>query len=95
MKNPAALFASRFLRARKSNRLLSFLSLTSVVGIMLGVATLIIVVSVMDGFTENLKEKFRGANANIIVTRVNAGQITDWQDVIRTDRKSTRLNSSH
>lgn len=77
------IFASRFLRTRKRNRLLSFLSVTSVVGVMLGVATLITVISVMDGFIDNLKQKFLGVNPHIMVTRVSAAPISSWQNIVK------------
>jgi lipoprotein-releasing system permease protein len=82
MTNLTHLFASRFMRTRKRNGLLSFLSIISVVGIMLGVATLITVISVMDGFTENLKTKFMGATANIIVNRMDRQPIPDSDKLI-------------
>lgn len=66
---PETLLALRYLRSRKRTGLLSFLSITSIVGIMLGVATLIIVVSVMSGFSDNLKDKLVGANSDIVITR--------------------------
>ncbi len=75
------LFASRFLKARKRNKLLSFLSITSVVGVMLGVATLITVISVMDGFTSNLKEKFLGADPHIVVNTMTGKPLDDWEGV--------------
>ncbi|MDR2870328.1 MAG: ABC transporter permease [Deferribacteraceae bacterium] len=76
------LFASRFMKARKSNSLLSFLSITSIVGVMIGVAALIVVISVMDGFTENLKLRFLGANPHITVASGNGRPILDWQELI-------------
>jgi lipoprotein-releasing system permease protein len=78
------LFASRFLKARKSNKLLSFLSVSSVVGIMLGVTTLIIVISVMDGFTDNLKKKFLGTNPHIILSQSDGSGMWDWKGLIKT-----------
>ncbi|MDR0454012.1 MAG: ABC transporter permease [Deferribacteraceae bacterium] len=75
------LFASRFLKARKRNKLLSFLSITSVVGVMLGVSALITVISVMNGFTANLKEKFLGAEPHITVNNMTGVTINGWEDL--------------
>lgn len=61
--------------------MLSFLSITSVIGIMLGVATLIIVVSVMSGFTDNLKDKLLGANSDIVITRFDNLPIEGYSDL--------------
>lgn len=73
------MIATRYLRSRGKNRIFSFISTISVIGIMVGVATLIVVISVMSGFSENLQEKILGANAHIIVNRVDAAPIEDWQ----------------
>ncbi len=75
---PENLLAVRYLRSRKRTRLLSFLSVTSVIGIMLGVAALIIVVSVMSGFSDNLKSKLIGANSDIIITRFDNQPIDNY-----------------
>jgi lipoprotein-releasing system permease protein len=73
------MIATRYLRSRGKNRIFSFISTISVIGIMVGVATLIVVTSVMSGFSDNLQSKILGANAHIIVNRVDAAPIEDWQ----------------
>jgi lipoprotein-releasing system permease protein len=88
------LFASRFLKARKSNKLLSFLSISSVVGIMLGVTTLITVVSVMDGFTGNLKKKFLGTNPHIILSLADGSGIWDWAGLIKTSEAYPHVDTA-
>ncbi len=50
-------------------------------GIVLGVATLIVVISVMNGFSDNLKKRILGANAHIVVNRVDVSPIHDWREV--------------
>ena len=76
---PENLIATRYLRSRRKNRIFSFISTVSVIGIMVGVATLIVVLSVMTGFSDNLRSKILGANAHIIVNRLDASPIKDWQ----------------
>lgn len=73
--------AKRYLKSRKSNRILSFISGVSILGIVLGVATLIVVISVMNGFSDNLKNRILGANAHIVVNRVDISPIQDWRKV--------------
>ena len=73
--------AKRYLKSRKSNKILSFVSGISVLGILLGVATLIVVVSVMSGFSDNLKNRILGANAHIVVNRVDVSPIDEWRSV--------------
>jgi len=79
--------AIRYLKSRNRNSLLSFLSITSVVGIILGVATLIIVISVLTGFSNNLKSKLIGTNSDILITRFDSRPITD------IDNFTTKLRS--
>jgi lipoprotein-releasing system permease protein len=73
--------AKRYLRSRKSNKILSFISGISILGILLGVATLIVVVSVMSGFSDNLKNRIIGANAHIVVNRVDVSPIDNWRGI--------------
>lgn len=73
--------AKRYLKSRRSNRILSFISGISILGILLGVATLIVVVSVMSGFSDNLKNRIIGANAHIVVNRVDVSPIDEWRSV--------------
>ena len=75
---PENLLALRYLRSRKRSGLLSFLSVTSVIGVMLGVAALIIVVNVMSGFSDNLKSKLIGANSDIIITRFDNRPVDNY-----------------
>jgi lipoprotein-releasing system permease protein len=57
--------AGRYLRARKGERFVSIIAIFSLVGIALGVATLIIVMSVMNGFREELLGKILGLNGHL------------------------------
>ncbi|KAA0258375.1 lipoprotein-releasing ABC transporter permease subunit [Deferribacter autotrophicus] len=75
--------AYRYLRSKKSSKVLSFISFISIVGIVLGVATLIVVTSVLTGFSENLKEKIVGANSHIVINRLDGTPIENWQDVVK------------
>jgi lipoprotein-releasing system permease protein len=72
MFRPVELFiALRYLRSRNRNRFVSFISAISVVGIALAVAVLIVVLSVMNGFESEIKER--------ILTVVSHGTITGYQ----------------
>ncbi|GAB4119302.1 MAG: lipoprotein-releasing ABC transporter permease subunit [Rhodothalassiaceae bacterium] len=59
--------AGRYLRARRADGFISLIAVFSFLGIMLGVATLIVVMSVMNGFREELVTKLLGFNGHIIV----------------------------
>ena len=57
----------RFLKARKKDGFLNVISIFSFIGIGLGVAVLIIVMSVMNGFKTDLTNKILGLNPHIVV----------------------------
>ena len=57
----------RYLRAKRKQIFISVITFLSVLGITVGVMALIIVISVMNGFTEDLKEKILGTTAHVMV----------------------------
>ena len=59
--------AGRYLRARKGERFVSIIATFSLVGIALGVATLIVVTSVMSGFQVELVSRILGVNGHITI----------------------------
>jgi lipoprotein-releasing system permease protein len=72
--------AGRYLRARRGERFVSVIAIFSLVGIALGVATLIIVMSVMNGFRQELLAQILGLNGDIGV--YGAGQpLTNYDDI--------------
>lgn len=81
------LIALRYFKSRKRNSIVSFLSITSIIGLMLGTATLILVVSVMSGFTNNLKEKMMGTNSDIIITDFSTVPVRDYEKLMQEVKK--------
>jgi lipoprotein-releasing system permease protein len=69
----------RYLRARRQEGFISVIAWFSLVGIALGVATLIIVMSVMNGFREELLNRILGINGHLSVYGPVAGRMTDYQ----------------
>ncbi len=76
------LLATRYLRARRKEGFISVIAGFSFLGIMLGVATLIIVMAVMNGFRKELVGKILGLNGHVIVNRIN-GPFEDYPDVAK------------
>ena len=58
----------------------SIFTTVSTYGVFLGVAALVIVLSVMNGFETDLRQKILGSNAHMLVTRAD-GDFTDWREV--------------
>ena len=67
----------RYTRAKKKNHFVSFISFTSMFGIGLGVMVLITVLSVMNGFDEEIHKRFFGMAPEITVTGED-GKLTNW-----------------
>ena len=72
--------AGRYLRSRKGERFVSIIAVFSLLGIMLGVATLIIVMSVMNGFRQELLGKILGLNGDLGVYSTTTG-MTGYDDL--------------
>lgn len=78
---PYELFVGfRYTRAKRKNHFISFISLTSMVGIALGVAALIIVLSVMNGFQAELRSRILGVASHIEITE-NTNQLSSWANL--------------
>lgn len=80
MFKPLPLFIGlRYTRAKRRNHFISFISLTSMLGMILGVAVLILVLSVMNGFDRELRERILGMVPHATIQA--DGAMPDWQTV--------------
>ena len=81
MFRPKELFIGlRYTRAKRRNHFVSFISLTSILGVTLGVAALIIVLSVMNGFELEMRNRILGMTAHATVSDIT-GTLTNWRSV--------------
>jgi hypothetical protein len=74
------LIGLRYTRAKRRNHFISFISLISMLGIGLGVAALIVVLSVMNGFQKELRTRILGVASHIQITGIN-GELSDWRAI--------------
>lgn len=74
------MIAWRYLRARRKEGFISVIAAFSFAGIMLGVATLIIVMAVMNGFRQELLDKILGASGHLVVQPIGQS-FEDWREV--------------
>ncbi|MDO4895632.1 lipoprotein-releasing ABC transporter permease subunit [Moraxella sp.] len=92
MFRPLALFIGlRYTKAKRKNGFISFISLISMIGLTLGVAVLITVLSVMNGFDKELKSKILGMVPQATVSSYDI--IADWQPLakqIQDDNKEVQ-----
>src|SRR5882757_3298198 len=70
----------RYLRSRRKEGFISVIAGFSFLGIMLGVATLIIVMAVMNGFRKELLDKILGLNGHLVIQPLES-PLTDWETV--------------
>ncbi|MEM9814766.1 MAG: ABC transporter permease, partial [Pseudomonadota bacterium] len=75
------MIAGRYLRSRRREGVISVIAGFSLVGIMLGVATLIIVMSVMNGFRTELVDRILGAQAHISVLPFEKGRLEGYDQL--------------
>lgn len=80
MKPYELLIGLRYTHAKRRNNFISFISLVSMAGIVLGVAALIIVLSVMNGFQEELRTRILGVASHVEVSGIGDA-LADWQGV--------------
>jgi len=74
------LIGTRYLRSTHRRGFVSFVSLMSVLGLMLGVATLIVVLSVMNGFERELRNRILSVTSHATISALD-GRLPDWQRV--------------
>lgn len=86
--------AFRYLRARRKEGFISVIAGFSLLGIALGVATLIIVMSVMNGFRAELLNRILGVNGHITVY-ANGGEITGYDDLATRLASIDRVTRAH
>ena len=81
MFNPLSVYIGlRYTRAKRRNHFISFISLTSMFGVALGVAALITVLSVMNGFEKELRERILGMTSHAFITG-NGSPLKDWENL--------------
>jgi lipoprotein-releasing system permease protein len=81
MKLPLEIFVGlRYTRAKRRNHFISFISAISMLGITLGVMALIVVLSVMNGFENELRGRILGMVSHVTVSSFG-GPMQDWQSL--------------
>lgn len=94
MNLPYQLFiALRYLKTKKKHKGISVNTLISIGGVAVGVMALLVVLSVMSGFHEDLQKKILGVNAHMVVLNYK-GTMPEYQDVIERLRSDKDVISS-
>ncbi len=91
MKLPVELFIGlRYTSAKRRNHFISFISMISMLGIMLGVTALIVVLSVMNGFEQELKGRILGMVSHVTVSTYD-NKLQDWPKLSGEVRKNREV----
>jgi lipoprotein-releasing system permease protein len=83
----------RYTRAKRRNHFISFISAISMAGIALGVAALIVVLSVMNGFQKELRARILGVASHVQISGAN-NQLADWQSVAKLALEDKRVKGA-
>jgi lipoprotein-releasing system permease protein len=83
----------RYLRAKRRNGFISFISGFSMIGIALGVWLLLVVISVMNGFEKELRERILSAASHATISGVEQ-PLQDWSGVVKTAEKLPLVKSA-
>ncbi|MBI5048316.1 MAG: lipoprotein-releasing ABC transporter permease subunit [Deltaproteobacteria bacterium] len=76
----------RYLKAKRKQTFISIITFISILGAMVGVTALIVVLSVMTGFEDDLREKILGVNAHLVVMELGRG-MKDYKGVAEKVKK--------
>ncbi|HSS46064.1 MAG TPA: lipoprotein-releasing ABC transporter permease subunit [Burkholderiales bacterium] len=87
------LIGLRYSRAKRRNHFVSFISLISIIGMALGITVLISVMSVMNGFQKEIRERILGVVSHVQVSGVN-GRLNDWHKVAAEAGKNPQVIAS-
>ncbi|HVS25900.1 MAG TPA: lipoprotein-releasing ABC transporter permease subunit [Burkholderiales bacterium] len=87
------LIGLRYSRAKRRNHFVSFISLISIIGMALGITVLISVMSVMNGFQKEIRERILGVVSHVQVSGVN-GKLNDWHKVAAEAGKNPQVIAS-
>ena len=93
MYHPLSLFIGlRYTRAKRRNQFISFVSLVSLLGMVLGVVALVVVLSVMNGFEAELRDRVLAVVPHGYLKGPNE-QLLDWQSTAEQVQKQPRVNA--
>ncbi|MFL6617828.1 MAG: lipoprotein-releasing ABC transporter permease subunit [Povalibacter sp.] len=84
------LIGRRYLRSSRGNRFVSFISIISMVGVAIGVAVLIVVLSVMNGFEQELRGRILSLTSHATISGFN-GRIQDWRALVAKAQQNSEI----
>jgi lipoprotein-releasing system permease protein len=86
--------ASRYLRAKRRQAVISVITAISVVGVTAGVASLIIALAINNGFRQDLQERLLGSTAHVDLMRVQSDGIRDWRELLARMQRQPHVTAA-
>lgn len=94
MYQPFQLFVGlRYTRAKRRNHFISFISMTSMLGITLGVTALITVMSVMNGFEKEVRDRILDMVSHLTVTHYD-NRMENWQEAAKVVKENPQVTGA-
>lgn len=91
MFRPLSVFiGTRYTRAKRRNHYISFISLTSMIGLALGVLAMIVVLSVMNGFQKEMRARILGMVPHAVLQQTS-GPLDNWQHVADVAKQNPKI----
>jgi lipoprotein-releasing system permease protein len=86
--------ASRYLRAKRRQAVISVITAISIIGVAAGVTSLIIALAINNGFREDLQERLLGSTAHINLMRIENDGIRDWRSLLERLSKEPHVKAA-
>jgi lipoprotein-releasing system permease protein len=83
----------RYLKAKRKQTFVSLITFISIAGVMVGVTALIVVIAVMNGFKEDLRDKILGVTSHVVITRFD-GNISNYLEVKEKVEEVSGVNAA-
>jgi lipoprotein-releasing system permease protein len=74
--------ATRYLRAKRRQAVISVITVISIIGVTAGVASLVIALAINNGFRRDLQEQLLGSTSHVTLMRVDNEGIRDWRELL-------------
>ncbi|MDD5179817.1 MAG: lipoprotein-releasing ABC transporter permease subunit [Gallionellaceae bacterium] len=92
---PYELFVGlRYTRAKRRNHFISFISLISMLGMALGVAALIVVLSVMNGFQKEIRTRILGVAPHLRISSADSDRLAGWQPTLQAATRNPQVTAA-
>jgi len=83
----------RYLKAKRKQTFVSLITVISIAGVMVGVTALIVVIAVMNGFKEDLREKILGVTSHVVISRFD-GNMSKYMEVKEKVEEVSGVNAA-